>query len=981
MRKRWWVVLPLLLLASGVWAYTPSLAKVSPTKAVLLVDLAKERAAGQVRATQYDALEAYLAILSIQGIVNRTADRKVYLLDSPSGFDSPVGGWQAPPLDQWAIDEGMLPVPQTRAALDPAQRWPALAYLARTYRAQLKGIVRIPHITWASGNAVFDSQLAAAVTAAGQCDGVIASPAVEAYLRAAGTPVTPLADVTALSTPVEAYLWARHYFTPRTNRTAVVYLSGATTTAFDNSFDYDIATRTFVTTCDPKGYNYYFLDLLKAYPPATCIMTKGENGAEIDASEQAGHYMCIQTGGNLSVHSGFPSDAAHFPTPPEPAPLPRDPHGVYVAFYVTDGDSAFESNWSHWVFQRLSPTFGTVPVAWSFTPTFVDLFPNLVARHGAQETAMPTAFEVVADMHDGNRPRTPEGAAAYARMYRDKLQVTHGIFTTVNPFVAHYDAELAGLGATLVIHGYGGTENGNTVPWYTVGAGRTLCTFPDGCTQNGCTADEMYRALHYMVDRAPADRPVFVVVVAGSGGGANWRDMSKGSDPGPMVEAVLARCRAEAPGPRTYYPVLPRQLAATWQARTNRALGKPATASAPGAELAVDGLAHTAWTAPRGAQWLQVDLGAITAFDEVDVDWLTPPHGYRILASDDGAAWRELAAVHSRDASRALPLPARARYVRVATDSPARLRELRVVQLDRTGLAGDVGTYTNVLKKAVVGTAPRQYAQVAVDAFTPVLGDARRVLAAPAVTQREIETAWEKVGVAFRAFWATELRDPQPLREAVEHAESLAALAAPRVGVGVDAYPPDAVAPLTAAVRQAQAALAQPLPANRETELLTALHHAELYLTTSCPTPMPPGAVGNLAYHATVTCGGTAPGFHPEAVVDGAVGSLWKSQDAIEENWITLDLGALKTLATVRLLWGNTFATHYDLALSDDGAAWRMVYTTTMGGGDTETVLLSPTPARYLRLNLHAWPWPGNYQLREITVSGETWQVTPPRNR
>lgn len=963
-----WVgmMLALVLGTGAAMAYAPTLQKVSPTKAIIIVDLAKERAAGMAPGTQYDALEAYLAIIAIQGIVNRDSEQKVYLLNSPAGFDA-RGGWTSPPLDQWALDDGMLPVPHAQATLDATKRWPALSYLAHTYRRLLKGVVRIPHITWQSGSAVFDSQLAAAITAAGQTDGVIASPAVEAYLREEGLTLNPVADVTALTGPVDAYLWTRaHYFTPRTNRSAVALLTSASSATFNNSCDYYIATRTFCTSCDPYGYSYYFLNLLHAYPPATCIMTKGESGAEIDAVERVGHFMCIQTGANLSVHSGFPSDAAAFPTIPPPAPQPIDPNGVYVAFYMTDGDSAYQSNWAQWVLQRQSAQFGKAPLAWSITPTFVDLFPHLVARRGAQELASPATFEVVADMHDGGHPKTPAGEAAYGRMYREKLQVTHGIFTTINPFWAHYDPILRDLHATLVIHGYAGGTNGSSEPWFTMQDGRMLNTFPTGGTQNNCNPDEMYRALHYVVDHTPAGTPVFAIVIAGTCS-ANNLDAVPSPDANVRVQTVLARCQAEGPG-RTYYPLLPRQLAATWRERHNLALGCAVSSSAGDARQVVDGLDQTAWAVPRGAQWIQADLGKVTTFDEVDVVWHTAPaRGYQLSVSDDGKLWTALHAV-----GEANPVPAtRGRYVRVACNGPAALAEVRVSTVDRTDLAGALGTYTTVLKRAVVGNDPGQYTQAAVDAFAEAIRNAKAVLDTPAVTQREVEGATEQTGTAYGAFWDAQHYRMPTLTTALQSAENLATLALPRIDNGPDAFPKDAVntlqATLTAVRKECQIA---PLPLSRGTALLAQVKDGERYLLTSCPTPTPPDSPGNWAYHKPVQCGGTSAGFAPAAISDGTLQSLWKSKEGQQANWCSIDLGEPRPVSTIRIYWGGTFAKQYSIDLSNDGATWQTVYATTEGGGDTETILLAPTLARYVRLNLQVWPWGDNYQLREIVITG-----------
>lgn len=359
-------------------------------------------------------------------------------------------------------------------------------------------------------------------------------------------------------------------------------------------------------------------------------------------------------------------------------------------------------------------------------------------------------------------------------------------------------------------------------------------------------------------------------------------------------------------------------------------------------------------------------LGAVRTFDEVDVTWQTAPtHGDALLVSGDGAHWTPLAV----DAGEC-PLPAtHARYLRVDFTGPATLAQLRVVQVDRTALVEALDRYATVLKQAVVGSAPGQYPQAAVDAFEAVVRNARAVLATPVVTQRALDHAEEQAGCACQAFLSVRNSSAQPLQEALRHADELVKLATPHTGAGLDAFPADALSYLAETLRKVSAQCTDPLPVAHGLKLLAQLHDAEQYLLTSSPTPTPPDSPANLAYRRPVQCGGTSDAFTPKAAVDGSLSTLWKSASDKQENWFSIDLGTRHTVSVVRVIWGNTYATHYHLDVSDDGAAWHTVHTTTTGGGDTETILLPPTPARFVRLSLQAWPWGNDYQIREIVVS------------
>jgi hypothetical protein len=69
-----------------------------------------------------------------------------------------------------------------------------------------------------------------------------------------------------------------------------------------------------------------------------------------------------------------------------------------------------------------------------------------------------------------------------------------------------------------------------------------------------------------------------------------------------------------------------------------------------------------------GPEWVYVDLGAVSSFDNVKLSWIAAPPKVEVQASDDAMAWKSVAAGQ----------PQRARYVRVATEGPCVLSELEV---------------------------------------------------------------------------------------------------------------------------------------------------------------------------------------------------------------------------------------------------------------------------------------------------------------
>ncbi|MGW0783184.1 discoidin domain-containing protein [Streptomyces sp. NPDC002913] len=110
---------------------------------------------------------------------------------------------------------------------------------------------------------------------------------------------------------------------------------------------------------------------------------------------------------------------------------------------------------------------------------------------------------------------------------------------------------------------------------------------------------------------------------------------------------------------------------------TNLAAGRPATASSfqpdsvgcpcP-AGNAVDGSFDTRWaSAWADQQWIQVDLGARTAFDHVQLAWEAAyAKGYTVQTSDDGQTWNTVRTVTDGNGGiDDLDVSGEARYVRV----------------------------------------------------------------------------------------------------------------------------------------------------------------------------------------------------------------------------------------------------------------------------------------------------------------------------
>ncbi|GHJ49552.1 hypothetical protein Cs7R123_68940 [Catellatospora sp. TT07R-123] len=82
--------------------------------------------------------------------------------------------------------------------------------------------------------------------------------------------------------------------------------------------------------------------------------------------------------------------------------------------------------------------------------------------------------------------------------------------------------------------------------------------------------------------------------------------------------------------------------------------------------------------------------------------------------------------------------------------------------------------------------------------------------------------------------------------------------------------------------------------------------------------------------------------------VDGSATTRWGSAYA-DPQWISVDLGASKSVQRVKLTWEAAYAKAYQIQTSPDNATWTTVYSTTTSDGGVDDVTLTGT-GRYVRV-------------------------------
>jgi hypothetical protein len=118
--------------------------------------------------------------------------------------------------------------------------------------------------------------------------------------------------------------------------------------------------------------------------------------------------------------------------------------------------------------------------------------------------------------------------------------------------------------------------------------------------------------------------------------------------------------------------------------------------------------------------------------------------------------------------------------------------------------------------------------------------------------------------------------------------------------------------------------------------------------------------------------------FPAAAAFDGNPGTRWSSAFG-DPQWVQVDLGASVTVCQIVLQWEAAYATAFQIQMSSNGSTWTSIFSTTSGGGGTQTLSVNGT-GRYVRMNGTARATPYGYSLWEFavrTTSSTTPSPTP----
>ncbi|MBW1599643.1 discoidin domain-containing protein [Streptomyces sp. JJ38] len=145
---------------------------------------------------------------------------------------------------------------------------------------------------------------------------------------------------------------------------------------------------------------------------------------------------------------------------------------------------------------------------------------------------------------------------------------------------------------------------------------------------------------------------------------------------------------------------------------------------------------------------------------------------------------------------------------------------------------------------------------------------------------------------------------------------------------------------------------------------------AQSYLDTWAATQghtLPANLAEDAAASASSTQWSLFGRYAPGRAVDGDTGTRWASRWS-DGQWLTVDLGAPRTVARVVLDWEAAYARGYRVEVSSDGSEWRRVWSTDAGTGGIETARFEPVEARYVRVHGTDRATRYGYSLYEVGV-------------
>jgi hypothetical protein len=386
-------------------------------------------------------------------------------------------------------------------------------------------------------------------------------------------------------TLADAYAWATEHVLPWCSKAVVCHIKQGeplTPTAAEMSasmVDYLVAHRVFSFHLN-RGFSQrerqVVEQLLARYPAQTPVI--GYFGPEpggapnlpnewdcVEITSRMGKPFIFTVNGNLSFHSGFqsihmregeaPAEPVSRATPArrEPRPPQFDPSKVYVAFYLSDGDSP--TTYYNTACRWNDAARGRVPLGWSFPVAALDVCPLVAERYYAEATPLDEFVmacsgigycypEVYGSRIEGGDSLLggffAETGRGVARSAMPLVHVHHQGGTT-DDTLRRFATKIPGLRG--VFADYGRTRTDYAQSHFLAGNVPVFHCLTTGGNRDSTDEEAADEMLAQILEVTPKEHPAFVVAF-----GIYW---FMGPD---EIESIVKRL------PKDYVPVLPGEL-------------------------------------------------------------------------------------------------------------------------------------------------------------------------------------------------------------------------------------------------------------------------------------------------------------------------------------------------------------------------------------------------------------------------------------
>jgi len=415
---------------------------------------------------------------------------------------------------------------------------------------------------------------------------------------------------------------------------------------------------------------------------------------------------------------------------------------------------------------------------------------------------------------------------------------------------------------------------------------------------------------------------------------------------------------------------------------TNVALNRPATASsnegdAWAASFAVDGDSNTRWASQAtDAQWISVDLGAVTAFSKVVLNWESAyGKSYEIQTSNDGTTWTKVySTTTSVGGKETLNVSGNGRYVRVfgiarGTGYGYSLWDFEVwtpaagvssVSSASSKSSLSSASVASSSKSSVSSASVASSSKSSASSSSSVAAGANLALNRPATAStKEGDTTAANFAFDGNAGtrWASAFSDAQWISVDLGASYDLNKVILKWEGAYGKSYEiqvsADNVTWTKAYGTTTGAGGVETLNVTgtgryvrlngtlRGTGYGYSLWEFEVYGT--------PAVVGNKALNKpAVASSNEGDGVAATFAVDGNSNTRWASQFT-DAQWIYVDLGAVTSISRVSLLWESAYGKAYNIQVSNDAVTWTTIKSITNGDGGIDDNAVSGS-GRYVRV-------------------------------